>query len=48
MIGTLLAESWGTKSKHAAFEFTASALIVLSECIYRTLYKYFKLHQSNY
>lgn len=48
MIGGLMTESWGKKIKRAAFEFTASALIFLSECIYRTLYEYFKLHQSNH
>lgn len=48
MIGALMSGSWGKKNTLAAYQFIESASTVLSECIYRTLYEYFKLHHPIY
>lgn len=48
MIGALMSGSWGKKNTLAAYQFIESASIVLSECIYRTLYEYFKLPHPIY
>lgn len=48
MIGALMSGSWGKKNTLAAYQFIESASIVLSECIYRTLYEYVKLPHPIY
>lgn len=48
IIGALMSGSWGKKNTLAAYHFIESASIVLSECIYRTLYEYFKLPHPIY